>query len=801
MNVKNNEPKQTVDFCNYTNGLCDQEEVRRKERSVFFVYPSNPPLHAETIRSAIKALSTSHPDTLWMSWEDMKITGQILFCEICKQIRQAEYVVANITSLNFNVLFEIGYAIGLGKPVCPIRDCSYTEDKQIFDEIGFFDSIGYADYRNSTELAEKINHSEGISPPIRKVNNTNLQQPLYYLCAPYDNDGGIRILAELKKSTCPFRSYDSREVSRLSLHEAVKQVQSSVSVVSHLLDPKRTGALVHNARCAFVSGLAMAMGKKVLLLQEGGGCNNPIDYRDLVYPYFSIESIPKVIADITRATTQQIYYGGGEPPLYSKGFLDKIDIGDVAAENEIRSLISYFVRTPQFMQAKQGHAQIVIGRKGSGKTALFYGLRNEVSKTNDSLVLDLKPEGHQFVKFRELVLATLSEGKQLQVVSAFWHYLLVVETAKKIVEKESRTAWHDPTSLALFHEFEDKYNSLAINSEYDFSERLMQLINKFVDATVFDSKDPTNANHLTRMIYNEEIVKLSRLVVQKQSEIGNLWILFDNIDKGFTASGLCKEDVLIVRGLLEAARKVQRELRNKGIDCNSVVFIRRDVYDLLINETPDRGKEQAVNLDWSEPSLLEQLLLQRFRASDHTLPMDFNSTWYRIFDSHVGTEGSFRYILSRTLLRPRDLLNFTRKAIQIGASKNHARVNSDDIIEAERQYSEDMFSELRYELRDVFPEFDNILPNFIGSGSKYSKEDINLIALEAGIPEQSIDKILSVLVWFCFVGVLQGADTIFAYNLGYNQDRINKLLHSTDEGTPRFIVHPAFRSAIQITST
>jgi hypothetical protein len=34
-------------------------------------------------------------------------------------------------------------------------------------------------------------------------------------------------------------------------------------------------------------------------------------------------------------------------------------------------------------------------------------------------VLDLKPEGHQFVKLRELVLKKLSEGKQLHILTAF----------------------------------------------------------------------------------------------------------------------------------------------------------------------------------------------------------------------------------------------------------------------------------------------------------------------------------------------------------------------------------------------
>ena len=57
------------------------------------------------------------------------------------------------------------------------------------------------------------------------------------------------------------------------------------------------------------------------------------------------------------------------------GLLEDLDLGDVAAENESRQLRSFFVPTGPFYQAKRGHARLVMGRKGSGKTAIFYALR------------------------------------------------------------------------------------------------------------------------------------------------------------------------------------------------------------------------------------------------------------------------------------------------------------------------------------------------------------------------------------------------------------------------------------------
>ena len=50
----------------------------------------------------------------WITWKNLDVLGQIIFCEICKAIRYPDLVVADVTTLNFNLMFEIGFAIRLG---------------------------------------------------------------------------------------------------------------------------------------------------------------------------------------------------------------------------------------------------------------------------------------------------------------------------------------------------------------------------------------------------------------------------------------------------------------------------------------------------------------------------------------------------------------------------------------------------------------------------------------------------------------------------------------------------------------
>src|SRR5687768_3160397 len=97
----------------------------------------------------------------------------------------------------------------------------------------------------------------------------NWRQPIYYVKSIFDSDGSIKILSTLKKGHFGFRTFDPTETPRLSLHDAYKQVMSSIGIVAHLMDPARNGADIENGRAAFICGMAMAAQKRVLMIQEG----------------------------------------------------------------------------------------------------------------------------------------------------------------------------------------------------------------------------------------------------------------------------------------------------------------------------------------------------------------------------------------------------------------------------------------------------------------------------------------------------------------------------------------------------
>ena len=597
----------------------------------------------------------------------------------------------------------------------------------------------------------------------------------------------------LKKSPLHFRTYDPIETPRLSLHEARRNVLSSFGVIAHLLGSNRENARVHNARCAFVSGLAVAANKRVLLLQEGA-VRQPIDYRQIVNTYKTVDEIPIRVEPFIRhllVQLQEVSRAGRQVP---ERLLERLDIGDVAAENEIRQLRSYFVRTGQFNDARRGHARLVIGRKGAGKTAIFYALRDSFRNSRSHLVLDLKPEGHQFTKLRETILDALSPGVQEHTMTAFWTYILLCEIAQKVSDVDYSWAQRDADRSGAFDRLVTAYNSRGPADVGDFSERLLRQVD-ILEERFPGGTGPRSAGTLTQALFVDDIRSMSDVVSEYLVHKKAVWVLVDNLDKGWPVRGASETDILIIRTLLEATRKLQSQLEDRDVDFHSLVFLRNDIYDHLIRETPDKGKDTTISLDWSDPEVFKEMLRQRVESSID-IDGSFDDVWSSIFDNYIGTQHSFMYMMSRTLMRPRDVLSFVRKAVEVSINRGHDRVTNDDLIAAEESYSEDMFFALGFELSDINPDYGDVLIEFLRCSSRLSRDALYGIVDGSGLLSGDVETLVELLLWFGFLGVQAEPNTEpeFAYEVRYN---VKKLIAPISDGSGNYVVHPAFRRALQ----
>src|SRR5690606_9663086 len=139
-----------------------------------------------------------------------------------------------------------------------------------------------------------------------------------------------------------------------------------------------------------------------------------------------------------------------------------------------------------------------------------------------------------------------------------------------------------------------------------------------------------SAGEITQLLYQIDLRQLrddvrKYLEFKKQS-----FVLFDNLDRGWPEGGLGNDDVLIIRCLIDASRKIQQDMRGHRLDFSCIVFLRNDVYQLLVSKTADFGKDLQAQIDWNDGDQIREMLRLRLLHKEGEKSLPFEAAWRRI---------------------------------------------------------------------------------------------------------------------------------------------------------------------------
>jgi hypothetical protein len=144
--------------------------VDNEKPTAFYAYPANPAHAGETIETALGALRLRDFRNGISSWRQLDIAGQFIAESVLADIEAADFFIAEIGALNFNVNYEIGYAIGLGKRVFLTRNTTVSSSNTEITQVGIYDTLGYKTYANAEELTKVLRTFEPVNPiqlPVR----------------------------------------------------------------------------------------------------------------------------------------------------------------------------------------------------------------------------------------------------------------------------------------------------------------------------------------------------------------------------------------------------------------------------------------------------------------------------------------------------------------------------------------------------------------------------------------------------------------------------------------------------------
>jgi hypothetical protein len=219
----------------------------------------------------------------------------------------------------------------------------------------------------------------------------------------------------------------------------------------------------------------------------------------------------------------------------------------------------------------------------------------------------------------------LDRSVQEHLVAAFWEYVLLLETCRKILEADRQIHIRNHYLTEPYQRLKKLYTPRLLAEEGDFSERLLRLVDRISDefSEIYGGQEGIylTGGEVTELIYRHDIPRIREQLTTYLENKDGVHVLFDNLDKGWPTRGVDKTDIVILRALMEATRKLERYFAREDSLFTATVFIRNDVYELLVDQSPDRGKESKVSLDWTDQDLLKEFLRRRliFNGLDKNL--------------------------------------------------------------------------------------------------------------------------------------------------------------------------------------
>ncbi len=399
-----------------------------------------------------------------------------------------------------------------------------------------------------------------------------------------------------------------------------------------------------------------------------------------------------------------------------KGLREITSFGKVEAEDD--AVLDYFVEMNVTEHIDTSDTFLVLGRKGSGKTALFRFF-TEKKQLDCSSALNLN--GYPW-KIHEKIKDNGVEHVESYVAS--WKYLIAVEFAKIIVKLSDRYQMTEIIELNKF--LTDNYGTSDPKIKNIFSPSGLkvsgdlepQILGCKIGKISLSERDNdlqlgSELNALTEKILNH---------VKKAAEVSGIekvFLHFDELDRGITTLSESRKDMII--GLVLASKEIRKLLKNSTTIFKSVVYLRRDIWDEL--KFSDKNKISSSNaefIEWDQNQLFS-LIEKRVKVL-----LGDDCKWDNIDDGkRINKQPKWKHIIERTLMRPRDVISFLNTLLEVTRKREDGNLlfENRDVVEARPKYSEYLKLELDDEILPHWEDWEVCLQALSRIGKVYFKKD------------------------------------------------------------------------------
>jgi hypothetical protein len=353
-----------------------------------------------------------------------------------------------------------------------------------------------------------------------------------------------------------------------------------------------------------------------------------------------------------------------------------------------------------FQDAVSGNRFLIIGRKGSGKTAIFRKILRSQAATIFAF-------GHTF---RDYPWHHHDKQKRNGVPDQecfihSWKYLILMGLAKILVNMDHSQPWNEAAAdnLSRIESFIiDTYGSKDPDIHQLFQPMTVLKLNASFSAFGLAAA-PKHVPITDLPAIAPEVNKaIAEKIIQSLNPDNRYYVLFDELDMGFDPRD--SNYALRLIGLILAARDINLAGKDSARQLNVIVFLRDDIYETLMFEDKNKLTESALaRIAWDStgvPHTLKQLMERRIGK---VLALPSEGAWSIAFDETKEMRGSqtkYQHMIDRTMLRPRDMIKFSNTVL----SKHKAnetrgeKFSNEEIAGARKEYSDYLLHELQDEI-------------------------------------------------------------------------------------------------------
>lgn len=384
-------------------------------------------------------------------------------------------------------------------------------------------------------------------------------------------------------------------------------------------------------------------------------------------------------------------------------------LGDIRAEYDHEMLDRVFYETPDYRSLLEEHKRrVVVGRRGTGKSAMFYKLKQHWAKEPRARMVELRPFETEVIGLRPIVALFGPKPSYLRAACKLvWQFALLQEILSQLTDNykvRSDGTLRDQVEAARL--WRGWGNSIT--------QRLLRSLETKINKS---ESVESRISALAQVLQLQTLTELTQTALEVSRS--SLQVIADKLDEGYEPD---ETGIAILSGLVYALDTISSSMPKTA----TTVFLRDNIFRAMQVQDPDYSRNiegDVLRLHWDEYHLFN-MICNRIRVAFKLEQENSLRTWNKVTARDLQGMDGFRHCLRLTLYRPRDLVGLLNNAFNHARSRDRTTIVNEDVEVSAREISSSRLDDLKKEYKEVIPGIERMIAAFGSVSTELSLQEV-----------------------------------------------------------------------------